>query len=71
MLFPVIILSVAAAVLIVAYAAVRRSKEAGEHPAVEDDASRLATEREFEAAEAYQEKWREEQHREHPPESLY
>jgi hypothetical protein len=39
---------------------------AGEHPEPEDAASRAEVEREFDEAERYQEKWREEQHRGHP-----
>ena len=69
-MFPVIALAVAAVVLIGIYLATRRSTEAGERP--EGGATEQARiEQEFADAEAYQEEWRQEQHREHPPESLY
>ena len=57
--------------VVIAFLASRRSKAAVEHPAGETEADRQRTEQEFAAAEAYQEEWREEQHKEHPPESLY
>ncbi len=57
--------------LVIAFVATRRSKAAGEHPPDETEADRLRTEQEFADAEAYQEEWRKEQHKEHPPESLY
>jgi hypothetical protein len=47
--------------LVISFAAVRRSKNAGEHPVTEDAATRARTEREFADAEAYQEQWREEE----------
>jgi hypothetical protein len=69
---PVIIIAVVAIpVLAIAFFATRRTDKAVEHPAGETEADRLRTEQEFADAEAYQEKWREEQHKEHPPESLY
>ncbi len=46
--------------LIAVFAATRRRTAAGEHPAGEDAAERAEIEREFAAAEAYEEKWREE-----------
>jgi hypothetical protein len=70
-LFPVIILAVTAFVLVGIYLATRRTTAAGEFAPGEDEAARLRTEEEFAEAEAYQEQWREEQHREHPPEELY
>jgi hypothetical protein len=45
---------------IIAFAAVRRTKAAGEHPSGEDAATRARTEREFAEAEAYEAEWREE-----------
>ena len=46
--------------LIFAFVAVRRRTVAGEHPAGETAADRAEMEKEFADAEAYQEKWREE-----------
>jgi uncharacterized membrane protein len=46
--------------LIAVFAATRRRTAGGEHPAGEDAAERAEIEREFAAAEAYEEKWREE-----------
>ena len=46
--------------LIAVFAATRRRTAAGEHPAGEDAEARAEIEREFAAAEAYEEKWREE-----------
>ena len=43
---------------------VMRSTKQAEHPAGETDADRAELEREFEAAERYQETWREEHHKE-------
>jgi uncharacterized membrane protein len=61
-LFPVIAFVVIAVPLIViAFFAMRRTKQAGEHPPGEDAATRARTEQEFAAAEAYQEEWREEE----------
>jgi hypothetical protein len=61
----VIIAAVAIPLLAIAFFAVRRSANAGEHPASETDADRLRTEQEFAEAEQYQAEWREEQHK-HP-----
>jgi cytidylate kinase len=67
--FPVIIFAVVAIpVLLIAFVTVRKRTVAGEHPEPEDAASRAEVEREFDEAERYQEKWREEQHRGHPDE---
>jgi hypothetical protein len=46
--------------VVVGFAASRRRTAAGEHPASEDAQARAETEREFAAAEAYEERWREE-----------
>ena len=46
--------------VVIGFAASRRRTAAGEHPAGEDAEARAETEREFAAAEAYEEKWREE-----------
>ena len=70
MLLPVIILVVVAIpILIIAFRATQRSKQAGEHPLPEDDATRQEIENEFAAAEAYQEQWREEE-KKHPRDSI-
>ena len=70
MLLPVIILVVVAIpILIIAFRATQRSKQAGEHPVPEDDATRQEIENEFAAAEAYQEQWREEE-KKHPRDSI-
>jgi hypothetical protein len=45
-----------------AFLAVRRSTNAGEHPAGETDADRRRNEQEFEEAERYQAELREQQH---------
>jgi len=63
---PLIILAVVAVpLLVLAFRAARRSRAGGEHPLPEDAPTRARTEREFAEAEAYEEKWREEeqQHR--------
>jgi hypothetical protein len=75
-MLPVIILvAIAVPVLIVAFTAVSRRKAAGEQATPEGQPNAAATqseyEPEFEAAEAYQEQWRDEQHREHPDDRLY
>jgi hypothetical protein len=56
----IIFAAVAVPLLAIGFFAMRRSSAAGEHPAEETDAERLRTEQEFEAAERYQEQWREE-----------
>jgi uncharacterized membrane protein YqiK len=61
---------VAVPLLIVAFAAARRRKVAFEHPATEDAESRAELEREFAEAEAYQEKWREEDKARHDQERI-
>jgi hypothetical protein len=66
-----IIAAIAVPVLVIAFMASRRSTEAVEHPATEDDAARARNEQEFADAEAYQEQWREQEHEKHPPDTLY
>ena len=56
----VIFAAVVVPLVVVAFAASRRRTAAGEHPASEDAQAKAETEREFAAAEAYEEKWREE-----------
>jgi hypothetical protein len=46
--------------LVIGFAASRRRTAAGENPASEGAESQAEIEREFAAAEAYEEKWREE-----------
>ncbi len=61
-MLPIIIIAVVVIpLLVVAFRAARRSKDAGEHPVPEDDRTRRRTEQEFAEAEAYQEQWREEE----------
>ena len=60
MLPVVVFVAVAVPLLVVGFLAMRRSNAAVEHPASESDADRLRAEQEFEAAERYQEQWREE-----------
>lgn len=50
--------------LVLGFAASRRTTRAGEHPSTEDAAARARTEAEFEAAEEYQREWREEREQE-------
>ena len=70
MLLPVIIVVVVVIpLLFVAYRAATRTKAAGEHPVTEDASTVERTEREFAAAEAYQEQWREEE-KKHQPDTL-
>jgi hypothetical protein len=69
---PWIIFAVVAVPLaVLAFATLRRSNAAGEHPATEDAAARKRTEREFAEADAYEEQWRkknqDEYHRERLP----
>jgi heme exporter protein D len=51
--------------VVVAFVAARRRTAAVEHPANEDAQDRARLEQEFAAAEAYQEKWREEEKARH------
>jgi uncharacterized membrane protein len=69
-LLPVIIIVVVAIpILIIAFRATQRTKQAGEHPVPESNAQRQEIENEFAAAEAYQEQWREEE-KKHPRDSI-
>jgi hypothetical protein len=53
--------------LIVAFAASRRSTKAGEHPSTEDAEARARTEAEFAQAEEYEREWHEQDRkRRHP-----
>ncbi len=62
-MLPVIILvAVAIPLLVMAFVAMRRSANAGEHPAGETDADRRRNEQEFDEAERYQAELREQQH---------
>lgn len=63
MLPVIIVAAVAIPLLVIAFLAVRRSANAGEHPSNETDADRLRTEQEFEEAERYQTELREREHR--------
>jgi len=56
--------------VVVAFAATRRRTDAAEHPAGEDAQERAETEREFAEAEAYEEKWREEDKKRYHEERL-
>jgi hypothetical protein len=51
---------VAVPLVVVGFVATRRRTVAGEHPASEDAQARARAEHEFEQAEAYEAKWREE-----------
>ena len=62
-MLPVIIFAVIAIpLLIAAFYGVRRTRASTERAAEVDEGSRAELEREFAAAEAYEEKWRAEQH---------
>ena len=62
-MLPVIIFAVIAIpLLILAFMGVKRSRASVEHEAEVEEGSRAEMEREFAAAEAYDEKWRAEQH---------
>jgi hypothetical protein len=56
--------------VVVAFVVARRRTLAGEHPASEDGQARALMEQEFEDAEAYQAKWREEDRARHDQERL-
>ena len=63
-MLPVIIfVAVAVPLLVAAFVIARRRSSPGERPVTETDAERRRTEQEFEAAERYQEQWREEHKR--------
>jgi hypothetical protein len=75
-MLPVIIfVAVAVPLLLLAFGAIWRRRAAGEQPPAQDPQEAAALqaeyEDEFEKAEEYQAKWREQQHREHPDDSLY
>ena len=62
-MLPVIIFAVIAIpLLILAFMGVKRSRSSVEHEAEAEEGSRAEMEREFAAADAYEEKWRAEQH---------
>lgn len=62
MLPVVIFVAVAIPLLVIAFLAVRRRADSGEHPAGETDVDRARTEHEFEEAEQYEAEWREQNH---------
>ena len=62
MLPVIIIAAVAIPLLVVAFMTMKRSRDAGEHPADETDADRRRTEAEFDEAERYQAELREKEH---------
>jgi hypothetical protein len=66
LIFAVVVVPLA----VIAFAAARRRTAAGEHPAAEDAQERAEIEREFAEAEAYEEKWREEDKKEYRQERL-
>jgi hypothetical protein len=75
-MLPVIIFAaVAVPLLLIGFVAVRRKAGTVEHTTPEGQAADAATQEEYEQefadAEAYQEKWREEQHKLHPDDKLY
>jgi hypothetical protein len=61
-----IIAIIAVPSLVVVFAAGRKATASGQEPLDQRE-----TEREFAAAEVYEERWREEEHRAHRPEHLY
>lgn len=56
--------------VVVGFAATRRRTAAGEHPAGEAAEDRAETEREFAEAEAYEDRWREEDKKRYREERL-
>ena len=68
-MWPVIIFAaIAIPLLVVAFLGVRRSRASVEHEAEVEEGGRAEMEREFAAAEAYDDKWRAEQHgKKHEP----
>ena len=56
--------------VVIAFAASRRKTAAGERPATEDAPDQAEIEREFEAAEAYQAKWHEQDKEQYRQERL-
>jgi hypothetical protein len=67
----IILAAVAVPILLAAFAVSRRKTVAAEYPAGETPQEQARIEQEFADAEAYQERWREQEHRDNPPESLY
>jgi hypothetical protein len=65
----VIFAVVAVPLVVIGFLALRGRTAAGEHPSTDDAAARERTEREFAEAEAYEERWREE-NKDHPRERL-
>jgi hypothetical protein len=63
-MLPWLILGVVAILVLVLGAGVMSQRKRAEHPAGETAEDRAELEREFEAAEAYQEQWREQHHKE-------
>lgn len=51
---------VAVPLVVVGFGTMRRRTRVGEHPLAEDPAARERTEREFAEAEAFEQRWREE-----------
>jgi hypothetical protein len=69
---PVIIFAaVAVPLLLLAFVGIRRRMAGGDEAVPVDAETQQEYEREFEDAEAYQEQWREEQHKLHPDDRLY
>jgi hypothetical protein len=69
---PVIIFAaVAVPLLLLAFVGIRRRMAAGDEAVAVDTETQQEYEREFEDAEAYQEEWREEQHKLRPDDRLY
>jgi uncharacterized membrane protein len=70
MLFPIVsFVVIAVPLVVIAFFVVRRSKQAGEHPAGETAEEQARIEEQFAQAEAYQEEWREEE-RKHPRDTI-
>jgi hypothetical protein len=67
----IILAAVAVPILVAAFVVARRRTVAAEHPAGQTAAEQARIDQEFADAEAYQEKWRAEEHDKNPPESLY
>ena len=62
-MFPFIVFGVVAILVLVLGFGLMRSRNRVEHPAGETDADRAELEREFAAAEAYEEQWRKDHHK--------
>jgi hypothetical protein len=71
-MLPVIIfVAVAVPLLLLAFVGIRRRMAGGDEGLAPDAATQEEYEREFADAEAYEERWREEQHKLHPDDRLY